>query len=151
MSDNTTDLDLLDLDLDEIDDLPGFSVPFNGQYLLKMSMAMKTINNKAALETSFEVIECLEKNNPGDPDTPAGERFSKLYFLQGEPEAVATSKGKLKQLLAAVAEKLGEGNIKLLVRDHFSGPQTVKATVKRQADRTDKEKFYANVTDLQLA
>ena len=144
-------LDLLDMEIDGIEDLPGFTVPYNGEYNLRMTMAMKEVNSKACVETSYEVIDCIRKNNDGDPDTVPGTKFSSLYFLAGEPEAIKVSLGRLKELIAGVAEQLGEGNLKLLVRDHFATPVAVTATVTRRADKEDKEKFYPGVKNLKLA
>lgn len=142
---------LLDMDLAEIEDLPGFYVPYNGEYNLKFNMAMKVVNGKAAVETNYEVVDTIKKNDDSDPDTTPGTKFSSLYFLQGEPDAVKMSKGRLKELLAGVAEALGEGNVLVLVRDHFATPVNVSATVTRRADKEDKEKFYAGVKNLRLA
>ena len=147
---NTVDLDLLDMSLSDIEDLPGFEVPYNGEYLLKMTLSTKMVNKKAAVEAGYEVVECLKKNDESDPDTAPGTKFSSLYFLQGEEEKVKLSLGRLKELLAQPAEALGEGNVKLLVRDHFSTPRMVSATVTRRADKEDKEKFYAGVKNLKL-
>jgi len=151
MSNIDASLDLLDLDLDGIEDLPGFSVPYPGEYNLKLTLAMKEVNGKAAVEADYEVIDCIQKNNDADPDTPAGERFSSLYFLVGEPDAVKVSLGRLKQLLAGVAESLGEGNLKILVRDHFATGRPVTATVNRRADKEDKDRIYPVVKNLELA
>ncbi len=145
---NTPDLDLLDMDIAGIEDLPGFTVPYNGEYNLKMAMALKEVNSKAALECSYEVIDCIRKNNDADPDTVPGTKFSSLFFLAGDPEAVKVSLGRLKELVAGVVDQLGEGNIKILVRDHFATPRPVSATVTRRAY---KEKFYPQVKNLKLA
>jgi hypothetical protein len=151
MSNDNLDLDLLDMDLEGIEDLPGFTVPFNGEYNLKMQLALKQVNSKAAVEASYEVIDCIKKNNDTDPDTVPGTKFSSLFFLAGEPDSVKVSLGRLKELLAGVSEGLGEGNLKILVRDHFATPRPVVATVTRRADKEDKEKFYAGVKNLKLA
>jgi hypothetical protein len=45
---------------------------------------------------------------------------------------------------------LGEGNVKILVRDHFNTERMVSATVTRRADKEDPEKFYAGVKNLKL-
>jgi hypothetical protein len=149
MSENL-DLDLLDMSLDDIEDLPGFEVPYNGEYLLKMHLSLKLVNKKAAVESNYEVVECLKKNDESDPDTVPGTKFSSLYFLQGDEDKVKMSLGRLKELLAQPAEELGEGNVKILVRDHFATPRMVSATVTRRADKEDKEKFYAGVKNLKL-
>lgn len=151
MSDEIKDdeLMLLDMSLEDIEDLPGFTVPVNGEYNLKINGEVKKVSDKIAVELSYEVIDCVKKNNEADEDTIPGTKFSQLFFVQGKPEAVKISLGKLKELLSGVAEQRGEGNLLLLVRDHLKNV-TGKATVTRRADKEDKEKFYANVKNLEL-
>ncbi len=149
MSNKQLDMSLLDKSLDDIDDLPGFAVPSNGEYLLSISMAVKEVNDKAAVEASFEVIECLKKDNDADPDSKKGDKFSTLFFLEGEEASVKISLGKLKEMLMDVAEATGQSNLLVLVRDTLANA-IVQATVKRRTDREDKEKFYATVKNMKL-
>lgn len=144
------DLDLLDMSLDDIEDLPGFHVPYNGEYNLKMKLVVKVVSSKTAVEALYEVVDCIKKNNDADPDTTPGTKFSSLYFLQGDEDKVKIALGRLKELLAQPAEMLGEGNVKILVRDHFNTERMVSATVTRRADKEDSEKFYAGVKNLKL-
>lgn len=144
------DLSLLDRDLDDIEDLPGFAVPPNGEYLLKMKTEIKEVNSKQAVEASFEIMECIKKDNDADTDAKIGDKFSSLFFLQGDnPDGVKISLGKLKELVAGVAESTGQSNLGVLIRDTLADC-VVMATVKRRADKEDKEKFYATVKNLRL-
>lgn len=145
------DLSLIDMDLNEIEDLPGFVVPSNGEYVLKMTTAMKQVNKKAAVETAFEVVECIKKDDDADPDAKVGDKFSMLFFLQADdPDKLKISLGKLKELLAGVAESTGQSNVGVLVRDVLANA-IVQATVKRRVDKEDKDKVYATVKNLRLA
>lgn len=151
------DLALLDMNMEDIEDLPGFDVPVTGEYILKMETAMKEINNKTFVETSYEVIECLKKDKDTDPDSKPGSKFSSLYTIKGDGKDAAKDVemrrlglGKLKELLAGVAESTGEGNVAVLIRDYVASA-LVQATVKRRADKEDPEKFYGNVKNLKLA
>jgi hypothetical protein len=146
---DNNDLSILDISLDDIEDLPGFEVPPEGEYVLQVTAATKTVSDKIAVEMAYEVKECTKKNNDTDPDPVVGTKFSVLYFLQGKPDSVKISKGRLKLLLAEIAEQTGEGNLLVLIRDHLAGA-VVTATVKRRADKEDKERFFADVKNLRL-
>lgn len=158
MSENQVlDMNLLDMSMDEIEDLPGYEVPPTGEYVLKMTTAMKEINGKTFVETEYEVIECLKKDKDTDADGKVGSKFSSLYTIKGDgkdkekdAEMRRIGLGKLKELLAGVAESTGETNVGVLVRD-FVASALVQATVKRRQDREDTEKFYGNVKNLRLS
>lgn len=144
------DLSLLDKTLDEIEDLPGFEVPVNGRYLLKANRKIKKINDKAAVEVELEVMGCLKKDNDGDEDTVIGTKFSQLYFLQGDEDAVRISMGLLKQFVKPIAEATGEGNMKVIVKDHMTDV-LMQATVVRRKDSKNPEIFRARLSNLELA
>jgi hypothetical protein len=144
------ELDLLDISLDEIEELPGFECPYNGDYVLNLTASMKKINDKWGVEMQYEVVECLEKNNPEDPDTIPGTKFSQLFFLEGKPEAVKVAKSFLKILLRDVAEELGESNLLILVRDHLKNLR-VRATVLRRKDKHEEDVYRPNVKNMTLA
>lgn len=148
---NDMNLDLLDMNLDDIEDLPGFEAPYPGEYLLGMKAQVKVVNDRNAVAIDYEVKECLKKNNDADPDTIPGTKFSQLFFLQGDPDAVKISLGQLKALMMPLAEALGEGNLLLLVRDHLATEQLVQATCGRRQDKQDKERFYPTVKNLSKA
>jgi len=161
MTDKNQDIDmglgLLDQDLDSIEDLPGFEVPPTGEYLLKMTTAIKKINDKIFVETSYEVLECVKQDKEEDIPAKLGNKFSSLFTIKGDgkdaekdAEMVRLGKGKLKELLVDIAEATGQGNLLVLVRD-IVADCTVNATVKRRQDKEDKEKFYGNVKNLRLA
>ncbi len=158
-NDNTPELDfsLLDKDLSDIEDLPGFEVPSNGEYILQLKSALKMVNNKPAVEASYVVVECVKKDNDADPDSKEGTKFSQLFFLTGDgsdpekdAEMQALGLGKLKQLVAGVAEQVGVSNMGVLLRDHLK-ECVVTATVKRRVDTKDKDRIYATVKNMQLA
>lgn len=144
------DAALLDKTLDEIEDLPGFEVPYNGRYLLKANRKIKKINEKAAVEVEFEVMECLKKDNDSDPDTVPGTKFSQLYFLQGDEEAVRVSMGMLKQFVKPIAERVGESNLKALIKDHLTDV-LIAATCVRRKDSKNPEIYRARLSSLELA
>jgi hypothetical protein len=146
---DSTNLDLLDKTLDEIEDLPGFEVPVNGRYLLKANRAIKTINDKVAVEVTLEVMECLKKDNDADADTVPGTKFSQLFFLSGEEESVKISVGLLKQFCAPIGERVGEANLKTIVKEHIRD-LLIGATVVRRKDSKNPEIFRARLRNVEV-
>ena len=98
-TDNSQALDLLDMDFEAIEDVPGFDVPHNGDYRLRLSAEVKKVGDNQCLEVGYEVMETLKKNNDADPDAVPGTKFSQLFCLQGDPEKVKKALGYAKLLL----------------------------------------------------
>lgn len=147
-------LALLDKTLDEIEDLPGFEVPSNGRYLLRLQRAIKTIKTegkqpRAAVEIGMEVMECLKKDNDSDPDSIPGTKFSQLSFLQGEDEGVRISIGMLKQFCKPIGVHFEEPNLKLIIKNHIPD-LLISATVARRADKQNPEIFRARLSNVQV-
>jgi hypothetical protein len=123
---------------------------------MKLTTAMKKVNDSWCVETGFEILETIKMDNEGDPEPTVGSKFSNIYTIvsgKTDPEKKAESerlgKGKLKELLLDVAEKQGQGNLMVLVRDVIASC-IVTATVTRRQDKEDKEKFYPVVKNLAL-
>lgn len=144
------EIDLLDRNLEDIEDLPGFDVPSPGRYVLKLVTSLKSVNQKPAVEFQYEVQSCIAKNKEEDEDAVVGTKFSNLYFLKGSEEAVAISMGKMKELLKTTAEQLQCSNLLLLLRDHLK-EVLVEADVNKRQDKEDKEKFYPVIKNMKIA
>jgi hypothetical protein len=151
------DIGLLDMGLDEIETLPGFETPVEGEYILDLKSALKKVGKNIVVETAFELLECVKKNNDEDPDSQPGTKFSNIYTIKSgdtdpdkRAEAERMGKGKLKELLLGISETANETNVGVLVRDVIGHCQ-VKATVKRRQDKEDKEKFYPVIKNMMLA
>jgi hypothetical protein len=71
MSEKQVNMSLLDKTIDDIDDLAGFETPVNGVYTLKLNTTLKVVAmkgvDKDCVEANFEMVECIEQNNPEDP------------------------------------------------------------------------------------
>lgn len=145
---HTPNLGLLDMSIDDIDDLPGFEVPVNGVYSLKFWTQVKIVNNKDCVEQNFEVIECLEQNDAGETATKVGVKFSMLAQLGNE-----IAEGKMKAIMLPIAAHFGERNMLKLITDTCSQASGViiTAKVKRRADKEDKDRFYADVSNVVVA
>lgn len=142
---------LLDMSIDDIEDLPGFAVPANGTYSLKMATALKVVNDNTCIETNFEVLEALELNEPdeveNDPEmakaSSPGTKFSMLTQVEND-----IAMGKFKAMIASVADHFGERNLLKLVTDTLKDPIIIAATVKRRYDKKDDTKVYADVSGI---
>jgi len=143
-------LDILDQDLSDIADLPGYDVPVNGRYQMEMTAAVKSVNDKPAVEISLTVKALISQQNDSDAPTPMDTKFSLLFFLAGEPDAVKMSLGRLKELAdPALSEHYSTGNLKEII-SKLAEPLLIEATVKRRQDKTDKDKYYGSIKDLSV-
>jgi hypothetical protein len=149
-TEKTVNLSLLDKNIDDIDDLAGYETPVNGVYSLKLSTALKVVAmkgvDKDCVEANFEVVECLEQNNPEDPASKAGTKFSMLFQLGNE-----TAEGKMKELLLPLCAHYGERSLLKMVTDVLKEPTVITATIKRRKDKDDPEKFYPMVSNVVVA
>jgi hypothetical protein len=145
----TFNMSLLSGSIDDIDDLPGFEVPVPGIYSLKFSTGLKVVAMKGkdtdCVEANFEVIECIEQNDPDEVPTKAGTKFSMLFQLGNE-----ISEGKMKEVLLPIAAHFQERNMAKLITD-VCKDLIIAAKVKRRADKEDKEKFYPDVSGVTIA
>lgn len=138
--------DLFAADLDDIADLPSFATPPKGSYIGRVTTDVKEINNKGAVEATFEVVETVELENPETDVAPAvGTKFSTAFMLGN-----AISEGKLKQFLAPFAAHFDTTNVGQLVRDEIK-EVTIAFVLKHRVDKEDKEKVYPDVRMITVA
>lgn len=139
---------LLDRSIDDIEDLPGFAVPPNGVYVLKFSTDVKVVKDTDRVEAQFEVLNTVEMNDPDEEPPKEGTKFSMLFNL-GDDQAGKIGEGKLKALLLPISKHFGVSNMATLVTETCKD-LVVSAKVRRRADKEDKEKFYADVSEIQV-
>lgn len=130
-----------DLDFDALPDLPGFSVPPAGSYKLKMTLSMKEINKKSAVEAEFEVVELLEQADPTEAPAKIGDKFSSAFFLDNQ-----FGLGKLKETIAPLKDFFGTGSL-AAIAEQCQG-LSIAGTVKVRSDKNDAEKKYASVSNI---
>ena len=135
---------ILDKSIDDIEDLPGFEVPEPGIYSLTMNTELKKINNKDCVEAKFVTIELIEANDPAAPITKVGTSFGVLFMLDND-----IALGRMKELLAPISQHFGVTNLGTLVTETCKD-LVVVAKIKRRADKVDKEKFYAEISNLSI-
>jgi hypothetical protein len=136
---NQINMSLLDKSIDDIEDLAGFETPVPGIYTLKFSTSLKQVNNKDCVSCDFEVIDCLEQNNPEDAPTKPGTKFNTLHQLEND-----IALGKLKEMLQPISQHFSVSNLATLVTETCKD-LIVAGKVKRRKDKTDPDKFYADV------
>ena len=77
--------------------------------------------------------------------TKPGTKFSCLYQLGNE-----IAEGRMKELVMPIAAHFGERNMATLVTVTCKD-LIITAKVKRRADKEDKDKFYANISNVEIA
>jgi hypothetical protein len=130
-----------DLDFDALEDLPSFKAPANGHYKLQLTILMKEINKKSAVEFNYVVDEILEQADPTEEPSKQGDKFSVAYFLDNE-----FSRGRLKQSLLPLKEFTGVSTL-AAIAEQCQG-LTVYGMVTKKQDKKDAEKFYSDVRNI---
>jgi hypothetical protein len=132
----------LDMDLSEIVDLPGFTQPLSGTYLvtLEKGIVQKDIGDHPAFEiacTIQEVMETLEQ-----PDVDAGETLTKVGDIWTPSFLLDNEYGvdQFKKFVTPIAQKLGNGNIRWLTEN--TKGLALMIIGKREQDRKDPTKKY---------
>lgn len=138
---------LLSANLDDLADLPAFETPPPGVYILDTSMDVKEVNGHQSVEQQFTVVETVELEDKSEnaKHVVAGTKFSQLFLIDNE-----FGVGNLKKALAPFAAHFGTSNVGELVRDKVKEVR-ITAVVKNRKDKTDPDKIYASVSNVQVA
>ncbi len=137
--------DLFSANLDDLADLAAFETPPPGAYILRVSVEPKKINDKEAIEASFEVIETVELVDSSNTKPVAnGTKFSTAFFLDNE-----FGVGNMKKFLQPFAQHFGHGSIGQLIREDIKD-LTISAILKNRKDKNDPDKVYASVSNISV-
>jgi hypothetical protein len=136
--------DLFSTSIDDLADLASFETPPPGSYILELTMDVKKINEKDAVEASFVVVETVELANAEDKPVVAGTKFSIAYMIGNE-----FGLGNLKKFLKPFSEHYGQGNIGALLNE-LKGV-TISALIKNRKDKNDPDKVYASISNITVA
>lgn len=137
--------DLFATSIDDLADLASFETPPPGSYILELTMDVKKINEKDAVEASFVVVETVElANEKEDKPVAAGTKFSIAYMIGNE-----FGLGNLKRFLKPFSEHYGQGNIGALLNE-LKGV-TISALVKNRKDKNDPDKVYATISNITVS
>lgn len=102
MSTNDTPMSFDDIDVSNVQAAPSFSNPPSGQYLVKVTMSQKLVNEKRAVVVDMELAEVLELGTQHtEMPTEPGQKFNALYFCD-KPERIPYVKRDLSAFLDAI-------------------------------------------------
>lgn len=135
--------DLLNSSIDDLADLPGFETPPPGSYILKVNMDVKKINDKDAVDASFEVVETVELKNSDDKPVIPGTKFSTAFMLDNE-----FGVGNLKKFLKPFSEHTGIKAVGALVAEIKD--YSIACLVKNRKDKNDPDRVYGSVDNISI-
>lgn len=123
---------LLDSSIDDLCDLPEFSIYPAGMHTVAISWEKKEVNKHPALELKMRLIETVELAQP-EADTPPnpGAESSVLYMLDNE-----FSQGKLKAIMKSLAAELGTGTISETIEASRGMEVNAVCKVRQNKDKT---------------
>lgn len=133
---------LLDMQLDDLEDLPEFGSFPAGAHRCFATLEQKEVNGKPAVELSLKLIEHLELANAAEAkELQAGSIASTLYFLDNE-----FGRGKLKKICAVLGAHLGTGVLREII-DQTTDVECAVVT-KLSANKKDPDAPYMDVKDI---
>ena len=134
---------LLDATLDDLEDLPEFT-PFKpGAHRVTATFEEKEINDKQSVELSFVLMETLELADPQLEKDAPGHTSSIAFMLDNE-----YGRGNLKKCALPFGEALGLSTIRQIVEGVKEVECLILTTVRK--DKTDPDRFYLNVKEIQV-
>lgn len=142
MNDQATVKDFADLDmnLDDIADLPGFSKWPNGAYRVSLTkMEKKAIGTRPGYGLEFKLDGIVEAPGVPEEELPKiGDVVSTAYITDNE-----TGAGFFKEFVKPIAEKLGSKSLREVVTNAIG--MQLMVILAKTPDKHDKDKFYNNV------
>lgn len=143
MADFTFD-SLLDADLNDFLDLPGFEPPPVGHYKLKLVGNRKKINDHPAIEFKYTVLETLELADLSADPVKIGHSFSEAFQVDNE-----VGQGFAKAALLPISKFFGITKMSDLFTVLAAGIE-ITGVVKHVVDRKDSSKVYGKVVNISL-
>lgn len=141
MSESNLD-SLLDMNLDDLADLPEFKVFPAGAHRCTLAWESKSVNDKPSLECKLRLVETVEFADPSETPMEAGTESSMLFQLQNE-----FSQGKLKEVIKPLAEHFGVGKLSEVI-EASKGVEVLAITKQRM--NKDKTQTYLDIVKLQV-
>ena len=129
--------DILDSQLDDLADLPEFSVYPAGSHKVTIKWESKKVNEHPSIELQMKAIETVELANPTDTPLAAGAEGSVLFMLDNE-----FGQGALKALMKPLAVETGATSISAIMEATNGMEVTVITNVRQNKDKTQS---YTNV------
>lgn len=135
---------LFSASIDDLADLPAFEAPPPGSYILSVTLDVKRISEKDAVEASFAVVETGELSDATNKPVAPGTKFSTAFFIENE-----FGLGNLKKFLVPFQEHFGAANIGALVGEIKD--VTISGLITNRKDKNDPDKKYASVSNITVA
>lgn len=140
--DVTDDMDaLLDMELDDIEDLPEFKPFPGGCYAVAATMEQKKIGEHSCIELALKLVSVQEMVDPSEVPPAEGDEASVLYMLDNE-----FGLGKLKVVAKQFAEFAGSEKL----RDIVNAVKDVQCMVITgiRKDKNDTSKKYMDIKEI---
>jgi hypothetical protein len=140
---DTTNIDsLLDMQLDDLADLPEFKVFPAGAHRATMKFERKEISTHPAIELKFKLLETVELSDPSEVAPDVGTESSVAFMLDNE-----FGVGKLKEVLKPLSAHLGVTKVSEVI-EASAGLEVLVVTKVRQ--NKEKTQNYLDVVSLQV-
>jgi hypothetical protein len=140
---NSADLDsLLDMDLDDLADLPEFKVFPAGAHRCIMKLEKKMIGTHPAWELGLKLQETLELTDAAEVAPEAGTESSVAYMMDNE-----FGQGKFKELVKPLAAHYGVTKVAEVV-EQSNGAEVVVVTKVRQ--NKEKTQSYLDIVSIEV-
>jgi len=143
-SNSNQDLDsLLDVNIDDLADMPEFTVFPNGVHRVVIKWERKEVNSHPCVELKMTAVETVELADPGK-DTPlsVGAESSVLFMMDNE-----FGQGSFKAVIKPIAQHLGASKISDAM-DQSNGME-VEVTCKVRTDKKTKN-TYTGITKVSI-
>lgn len=142
MSEDNSAIDILDMTLDDLEDLPTFEPYPAGAHKVLVSMELKTINDKKNVEVLLKLVETMElAEATKDVALEAGAETSLLCGLGNE-----WGRGEFKNIATPIGTALGISNNRELIAA-CNDIECIVVTYLQQ-DKNDKTKFRTKIKEL---
>lgn len=136
--------DLLDMELDDLQDLPTFDPFPEGAHRILLTLEAKEVNKKPAIELTMKIVETLELANPTEDEAPeVGAETNILYFLDNE-----FGQGNLKLITPILGKVFGTRNIREIV-EQTTDLECLVLTTQRKNKETGQ--VYTQLKELKVA
>lgn len=125
-------LDLDNLSIDDIEDLPEFGAFPAGTYIVDFKLARKTVANHPSVEASMKLIAVQELADATEVEPKEGSETSILYMLDNE-----FGLGNFKKLAKVVRESQGCGSTVTEIVEAASAGLSAVVTLTAKKDKSD--------------
>ena len=131
---------LLDMQLDDMKDLPEFKVLNPGAHRVTIEFETKEINKHPTVELKVKLIETVELADPSATPDEAGTECSTAFMMDNE-----FGQGQLKEILKPLAEHFGTNKFGE-IKEQAKGMEVLIVTKQRQ--NKEKTQTYLAITKL---